>query len=98
MFGDAEGQAGSVASFDAGGEIQLEPRLLLVDDEPRLLASLYELLRGRGYHLTTASSGSEAIAHLSSQRFDLVLLTCACPTSAATRSWTSSTRAASMPT
>ncbi len=74
MFGDAEGQAGSVASFDAGGEIQLEPRLLLVDDEPRLLASLYELLRGRGYHLTTASSGSEAIAHLSSQRFDLVLL------------------------
>jgi hypothetical protein len=36
--------------------------------------SLYELLRDRGFHLTTASSGSEAIAHLSRCRFDLVLL------------------------
>ena len=51
-----------------------QPRLLLVDDEPRLLASLHELLRDRGFHLTTASSGSEAIAHLSRFRFDLVLL------------------------
>jgi len=51
-----------------------QPRLLLVDDEPRLLASLHELLRDRGYHLTTAGSGSEAIAHLSTLRFDLVLL------------------------
>jgi diguanylate cyclase (GGDEF)-like protein/PAS domain S-box-containing protein len=50
------------------------PRLLLVDDEPRLLASLYELLRDRGFDLTTAGSGSEAIAHLSRSRFDLVLL------------------------
>jgi len=50
------------------------PRLLLVDDEPRLLSSLYELLQGRGYRLTTASSGSEALAQLSRQRFDLVLL------------------------
>jgi CheY-like chemotaxis protein len=50
------------------------PRLLLVDDEPRLLSSLYELLRGRGYKLVTASTGSEAIAHLSRLRFDLVLL------------------------
>ena len=50
------------------------PRLLLVDDEPRLLSSLYELLQGRGYRLATASSGSEALAQLSRQRFDLVLL------------------------
>ena len=70
MFQGAENQA----SFEAGGEAHPEPRLLLVDDEPRLLASLHELLRDRGYHLTTASSGSEAVAHLSSQRFDLVLL------------------------
>jgi diguanylate cyclase (GGDEF)-like protein/PAS domain S-box-containing protein len=51
-----------------------QPRLLLVDDEPRLLASLHELLRDRGFQLTTASSGTEAIAHLSRFRFDLVLL------------------------
>jgi DNA-binding NtrC family response regulator len=51
-----------------------QPRLLLVDDEPRLLSSLYELLRDRDFHLVTATSGSEAIAHLSRSRFDLVLL------------------------
>jgi diguanylate cyclase (GGDEF)-like protein/PAS domain S-box-containing protein len=57
----------------AAGAID-QPRLLLVDDEPRLLASLYELLQGRGYHLTTASTGGEALAHLARLRFDLVLL------------------------
>jgi diguanylate cyclase (GGDEF)-like protein/PAS domain S-box-containing protein len=51
-----------------------QPKLLLVDDEPRLLSSLYELLQGRGYHLVTAATGNEAIAHLSKLRFDLVLL------------------------
>jgi diguanylate cyclase (GGDEF)-like protein len=50
------------------------PRILLVDDEPRLLSSLYELLRDRGYHLVTASCGQEALAHLGRVRFDLVLL------------------------
>ena len=38
------------------------PRILLVDDEPRLLSSLYELLRDRDYHLVTATCGSEALA------------------------------------
>ncbi|WP_051972204.1 EAL domain-containing protein [Massilia sp. 9096] len=51
-----------------------QPRLLLVDDEPRLLLSLYELLQGRGYQLITATNGAEALAHLSKLRFDLVLL------------------------
>ncbi|MDB5791575.1 MAG: two-component system response regulator [Massilia sp.] len=64
------------ASGEPAGHADFEdqPRLLLVDDEPRLLASLHELLRDRGFHLTTASSGAEAIAHLSRFRFDLVLL------------------------
>ena len=51
-----------------------QPRLLLVDDEPRLLSSLYALLEDRGYQLVTAATGSEALAHLSRLRFDLVLL------------------------
>ena len=55
-------------------EADMMPRILLVDDEPRLLSSLYELLRGRGYHLVTATCGSEAVAQLSKVRFDLVLL------------------------
>jgi DNA-binding NtrC family response regulator len=48
--------------------------LLLVDDEPRLLSSLYELLRDRDYHLVTATCGSEALAQLTRLQFDLILL------------------------
>jgi len=50
------------------------PRLLLVDDEARALASLRALFRDAGYHLTTAASGADAIACLAAQEFDLVLL------------------------
>jgi diguanylate cyclase (GGDEF)-like protein/PAS domain S-box-containing protein len=52
----------------------LRPRLLLVDDEPRLLSSLYELLLGHDYHLVTATCGAEALAHLGKLKFDLILL------------------------
>ncbi|OIN93741.1 MAG: two-component system response regulator [Comamonadaceae bacterium CG1_02_60_18] len=50
------------------------PQLLLVDDEPRLLDSLASLLGGRGYGLTTASDGRQAMALLQGQAFDLVML------------------------
>jgi diguanylate cyclase (GGDEF)-like protein/PAS domain S-box-containing protein len=50
------------------------PELLLVDDEPRLLGSLCELLSHRGFVLTTAASGTEALRKLSQQAFDLVIL------------------------
>ena len=49
-------------------------RLLLVDDEPRMLASLCELLSDRNYHLVTASCGREAIEHISTTEFDVILL------------------------
>jgi len=49
-------------------------RLLLVDDEPRLLASLCELLDGHGFVLATALTGGEAIHQLGQSRFDLVIL------------------------
>jgi len=65
---------GDPAPFSSTLEADSQPRLLLVDDEPRLLSSLYELLQGRGYRLVTAASGTEALAQLSRQRFDLVLL------------------------
>ncbi len=51
-----------------------QARILLVDDEPRLLASLHDLLDHRGYQLVTATNGGEAVAQLSKLRFDLVLL------------------------
>jgi len=52
----------------------LSPRLLLVDDEPRLLSSLHELLKDSGFQISTATTGAEALAHLSQTAFDVVLL------------------------
>ncbi|NHZ34457.1 putative bifunctional diguanylate cyclase/phosphodiesterase [Massilia rubra] len=60
----------SISEADA----QAQPRILLIDDEPRLLSALHELLRDRGFELVTARSGAEALAQLSARRFDLVLL------------------------
>jgi diguanylate cyclase (GGDEF)-like protein/PAS domain S-box-containing protein len=48
--------------------------LLLVDDEPRLLSSLGELLKETGHHLATATCGAEAIEQLTKLQFDLILL------------------------
>ncbi|HEX8480048.1 MAG TPA: response regulator, partial [Telluria sp.] len=50
------------------------PRLLIVDDDPRSLASLRELLTDGVTEIATARSGKDALARLSSSRFDLVLL------------------------
>ena len=49
-------------------------QLLLVDDEPLMLDSLCELLNHRGFALSTAASGVEAIQQLSQTAFDLVIL------------------------
>ena len=61
-------------NFPADTEIEKTPHLLLVDDEPRMLDSLGQLLRNRGYKLSEASSGSDAVALLSQNYFDIVLL------------------------
>jgi diguanylate cyclase (GGDEF)-like protein/PAS domain S-box-containing protein len=53
---------------------EFQPQVLLVDDEPRMLASLNALMSGRGYILRCAASGREALAQLEQQRFDLVIL------------------------
>src|SRR5687768_13366337 len=54
---------------------QVRPtRLLLVDDEPRLLSSLCEFLKDGGYELHTATCGAEAVAQLEKVKFDLALL------------------------
>ena len=51
-----------------------KPRLLLVDDEPRLIASLAALLARRGHHSTQVDRAEAAIELLDRQAFDLVLL------------------------
>ncbi len=54
--------------------LEFKPRVLLVDDEPRMLDSLHALLNGKGYDLTRAGGGQEAIELLVKTQFDLVIL------------------------
>ena len=48
-------------------------RLLVVDDEPRLLRALAADLRGEGYEVTTAQSGAEALSLIARQVPDLLI-------------------------
>jgi diguanylate cyclase (GGDEF)-like protein/PAS domain S-box-containing protein len=56
------------------GERATSEKVLLVEDEPRLLRSLQALLQHQGLALTAAANGMEAIEHLRQSRFDLVIL------------------------
>jgi diguanylate cyclase (GGDEF)-like protein/PAS domain S-box-containing protein len=49
-------------------------RILVVDDEPRLLTTLATLLRDNGYDVTEAGGGKAACAQVNRQSFDLALL------------------------
>ena len=49
-------------------------RILVIDDDERVLISLECLLETEGYETTTAWSGQEGLALLRRQEFDLVLL------------------------
>jgi DNA-binding NarL/FixJ family response regulator len=48
-------------------------RLLVVDDEPRLLRALAVDLRGEGYDVTTARSGNEALISVAQKIPDLIV-------------------------
>ena len=48
--------------------------ILIVDDEPRNLMALQELLRDMGHHLVTAKSGREALRQVLKQDFAAILL------------------------
>ncbi len=48
-------------------------RILLVDDDERILRSLHRLLKNSGYDIRTATRASDAIAMLGKERFALVL-------------------------
>lgn len=52
----------------------MQPRVLIVDDEPVMLSLMARSLLRLGYAVTTASNGREALALLAGQRFDLVML------------------------
>ena len=48
-------------------------RILLVDDEPKVLATLSELLRSVGHSVTASASGVAALAAYGPGRFDVVM-------------------------
>ena len=48
-------------------------RVLLVDDDPAILKATQRVLEAVGHHVVTCSSGSEALALLASQAFDVML-------------------------
>ena len=52
----------------------VEPTILLVDDEPRMLQSLRDLMVASGYKVVTALGGQEAVTRLKTLSVDLMLL------------------------
>jgi CheY-like chemotaxis protein len=55
-------------------EMTEKTRILVVDDEPGVLEVLKEFLETRGYQVTTAGSGAEALKAVQAERPHLVLL------------------------
>lgn len=53
--------------------LNLQARILCVDDEPNILASLRRLFRSQGYQVVTAESGMEGLRLLESEPFDIVI-------------------------
>jgi DNA-binding NtrC family response regulator len=51
----------------------VKPTLLLVDDEPNLLAALSRLLVGHGFAVATASSAADALVLLAERAFDAIV-------------------------
>src|SRR3989338_10248786 len=48
-------------------------KILIVDDEPLIRESLYEILRIEGYRVQMASSGEDALRVLNKSDFDIVV-------------------------
>ena len=66
--------AAAVLAADAVQQPAAQRRtLLLVDDEPNILASLKRLLRRDGYHILTANSGQEGLDVLASNAVDVIV-------------------------
>ena len=72
---DEHGMPGiAVPAADTVQQPAAQPRtLLLVDDEPNILASLKRLLRRDAYHILTANSGQEGLDVLASHAVDVIV-------------------------
>ncbi len=54
-------------------------RVLVVDDEPAILAYLSDVLEGLGYEVSSARDGREALDRVATRQPDLILLDCVMP-------------------
>src|SRR6187397_2739073 len=59
---------------DPAGNDIIEPRILLVDDQPANLTALAAILEPLGFPLVRAASGRDALKHLLRQDFAVILL------------------------
>jgi two-component system cell cycle sensor histidine kinase/response regulator CckA len=50
------------------------PKILIVDDDPRMCDSMKTLLSTKNYEITTACSGKEAFEFLSKNKYDIALM------------------------
>ena len=48
-------------------------RLLFVDDDPKIVLTMPQILRQHGYHVTAVESVSDALAQIGTAQFDLLL-------------------------
>jgi FixJ family two-component response regulator len=62
---------GSSLPGQPGGESKM--RVLVVDDQPAVLAAIAAMLRGRGFDAVTADSGDAALTRLRAEYFDVLL-------------------------
>ena len=51
-----------------------KPHVLTIDDEPRIVEMLAEVLKGEGYRVSTATSGEQGLRIYDEDKPDLVLL------------------------
>ncbi|MBM4203698.1 MAG: EAL domain-containing protein [Gammaproteobacteria bacterium] len=69
-----EGGAGARVDGSGKGPVVDDARILLVDDKPELLESLYQLITLHGYHAEKALGGQAALDALARDHHDVVLL------------------------
>lgn len=53
--------------------LQTQPSILIVDDEPDATATLSKFLSTRGYRTDTAANGAEALDHVLSGQYSVVM-------------------------
>jgi DNA-binding response OmpR family regulator len=59
--------------FTQGGDAMAIAKILLVDDDANALSGLAELLEYKGFEIATAASVPEALKHITSETYDVLL-------------------------